>query len=85
MFYRTVFPLTGIMVVCFVLVGCGSDVFQGRLISIEGNRYTIRQSDGKDGRVWVDERTKKDHVKPGDDVRITATKDGHATNIQKMD
>lgn len=84
MFYRAICSLAAVMAVSLILFGCGSDVFQGRLVSIEGNRYTIRQSNGKDERVLVDERTKKQNVKPGDDVRITATKDRHATTIKKL-
>ena len=86
MFYRAVFRLAGIVVVSTVLVGCGGlNGIRGTLVAVEGDHYVLRDSRGLEWQVWADERTRRDRVTSGDEVRVYMAKDRHAAYIQKIE
>jgi hypothetical protein len=86
MAYATVSRFARLIVIGAVLTGCGGlNGIRGTLVSIEGNQYIIRDSRGEELRFLAVESTRKDDVLPGDEVRVYATKDGHAAYIQKLD
>jgi hypothetical protein len=78
-------PVTLGLMMLISLGGCGLDGVKGRVIRIEGQHYVVNSSGGEEKRIRVDERTRKDPVKPGDHVQVFVSKDGHAAFVQKLD
>lgn len=65
--------------------GCGLDGVSGRLMRIDGEYYVLKRTDGKEITLYVDHRTRKDQVAPGDYIYAYVTKDGHAEFIQRLE
>ena len=59
------------------------DTIKGTLMNIEGEYYSIKDSDGKEHKVHVDKSTKLDKVMPGDMVKAYVTDQGHTTTLQR--
>ena len=59
------------------------DTIKGTLMSVEGEYYSIKDTDGKVHRVHVDKSTKLDKVVPGDLVKAYVTDQGHTTTLQR--
>ena len=66
-------------------VGCGLDGIRGQLIQIDGNYFVLREPSGNERTLYMDERTHKDYVQPGDDVQVYLTKEGYAEFIQRLE
>ena len=66
-------------------VGCGLDGIRGQLIQIAGNYFVLREPSGNERTLYMDERTHKDYVQPGDDVQVYLTKEGYAEFIQRLE
>ena len=66
------------------LAGCGLDGMRGTVLAIEDNRYVIRDLSGQERLLSIDEHSRRDGVKPGDEVRVFVTEDGYAAYIQKI-
>lgn len=56
---------------------------KGALMNIEGQYYFIKDNDGKEKKVHVDESTKLDQVLPSDLVKAYVTDQGHVTTLQR--
>ena len=59
------------------------DAIKGTLTSIQGEYYSIRDTDGQQHRIHVDKSTKLDKVVPGDLVKAYVTDQGHTTTLQR--
>jgi exosome complex RNA-binding protein Csl4 len=59
------------------------DTIKGTLIGIEGEYFSIKDSDGKHYRIHVDKSTKLDAVRLGDLVKAYVTDQGHTTTLQR--
>ena len=59
------------------------DTIKGTLMSVEGEYYSIKDTDGKVHRVHVDKSTKLDKVVPGDLIKAYVTDQGHTTTLQR--
>ncbi len=59
------------------------DTVKGTLMNIEGEYYSIRDTDGVLHRIHVDKSTKLDKVLPGDMVKAYVTDQGHTTTLQR--
>src|SRR5690242_53540 len=59
------------------------DTIKGTLLKIEGEYYSIRDTDGIQHRIHVDKSTKLDKVLPGDLVKAYVTDQGHTTTLQR--
>jgi hypothetical protein len=56
---------------------------EGKLSKIEGDSYTIQDSNGQTTRLFVDDKTKKDvNLKLGDEVTAERTIQGYAKSIE---
>jgi hypothetical protein len=60
------------------------EAVKGRVVKAEGDYIWIREENGKEVRVHVDDRTKMDKVVPGDYAKAYITDSGHATTIQRI-
>ena len=45
----------------------------------------LREPSGNERTLYVDERTHKDSVHPGDDIQVYITKEGYAEFIQRLE
>jgi hypothetical protein len=61
------------------------DTVKGTLLKMDGEYYTIRDTDGKQIRIHVDPTTKMDKVMVGDQVKAYVTEEGHTTTLQRND
>lgn len=82
---KSMFNLAGIMTVGSLLVGCGLDGVRDTVKAIEENRYVIREISGNEWRTDIDEHSRLDEAKPGDEIRVFLTKDRYAAYIQKLE
>lgn len=58
---------------------------KGDLLRVDGEQYIVRDSDGKEVRLHVDQTTKMDKVIPGDKVKAYITDQGHVTTLQRLE
>lgn len=72
-------------VIALVGAGCGLDGVQGQLVRINGEHYVLREPNGRERALHMDSRTHKDVVRPGDEVQVYITKEGHAEFIQRLE
>ena len=59
------------------------DTIKGTLMSIQGEYYVIRDTDGVQHKIHVDKSTKLDKVVAGDMVKAYVTDQGHTTTLQR--
>ena len=59
------------------------DTIKGTLMQMDGEYYSIKDTDGKESRIHVDKSTKLDKVVVGDKVKAYITDRGHATTLQR--
>ena len=59
------------------------DTVKGTLMKMDGEYYSIKDTDGKETKVHVDKSTKLDKVVVGDKVKAYVTDKGHATTLQR--
>ena len=59
------------------------DTIKGTLMSIQGEYYVIRDTDGVQHKIHVDKSTKLDKVVAGDKVKAYVTDQGHTTTLQR--
>jgi hypothetical protein len=82
-----------------VFVGCGSsrdvkptlterlstETITGKLVRTDRDYYWLRDDQGRDFRIYIDDSTKMDKVVPGDMVKAYIEKGPHATTVQRID
>ncbi len=61
------------------------DAVTGTLMKIEGEYFSIKDSDGKQVKLHVDKSTKLDKVVEGDKVKAYMTDKGHVTTLQRLE
>ncbi|MGZ8364973.1 MAG: hypothetical protein ACXW38_00820 [Nitrospira sp.] len=61
------------------------DAVKGTLMKIDGEYYSIRNTDGDLVKVHVDKSTKLDKVVDGDMVKAYVTDKGHVTTLQRIE
>lgn len=59
------------------------DTVKGTLLSVDGEYYWVKDTDGKEIRLHVDASTKLDRVVKGDRVKAYITDKGHTTTLQR--
>ena len=59
------------------------DTIKGTLMKMDGEYYSIKDTDGKEIRIHVDKSTKLDKAVVGDKVKAYITDRGHATTLQR--
>ena len=59
------------------------DTIKGTLMKMDGEHYSIKDTDGKESKIHVDKSTKLDKVVVGDKVKAYITDRGHATTLQR--
>ena len=59
------------------------DTIKGILMKMEGEYYSIKDTDGKERKIHVDKSTKLDKVVVGDKVKAYITDQGHTTTLQR--
>jgi hypothetical protein len=59
------------------------DTIKGTLMKMDGEYYSIKDTDGKESRIHVDKSTKLDKAVVGDKVKAYITDRGHATTLQR--
>jgi hypothetical protein len=59
------------------------DTVKGTLMKMDGEYYSIKDTDGKESKIHVDKSTKLDKVVVGDKVKAYITDRGHATTLQR--
>ena len=59
------------------------DTIKGTLMKMDGEYYSIKDTDGKESKIHVDTSTKLDKVVVGDRVKAYITDRGHATTLQR--
>ena len=59
------------------------DTIKGTLMKMDGEYYSIKDTDGKESKIHVDKSTKLDKVVVGDKVKAYITDRGHATMLQR--
>jgi hypothetical protein len=57
------------------------DAIDGTLIKMDGEYYSIKDHDGVETRIHVDQSTKLDKVIIGDQVKAYVNDKGHATTL----
>jgi len=57
------------------------DTVKGTLMSMQGEYYSIKDTDGRETKVHVDKSTKLDKVMVGDKVKAYITDKGHTTTL----
>lgn len=60
------------------------DAIKGDVLSIEKNSLLIRDTDGKEVRLHIDNSTKMEKVMEGDHVKAHVTDQGHVTTLERM-
>jgi hypothetical protein len=76
---------TAIVSLSLFLSGCGLDGVRGTVISVDENRYLIRDYKGNLWNVHADDRSRRDRVQENDEVRVYIEQDGYAAFIQKLE
>ena len=61
------------------------DSIRGDVIRVGGEHVVIRDTNGKEVRLHVDQTTKMDKVLPGDRVKAYVTEGGHVTTLQRVE
>ena len=61
------------------------DTIKGTLMKMDGEQYSIKDTDGKETKIHVDTSTKLDKVVVGDKVKAYITDRGHATTLQRAE
>jgi hypothetical protein len=61
------------------------EAVKGKVTRVDGDYLWIKEDDGKEVRVHIDDRTKLDKVVAGDRAKAYINKDGHATTVQRLD
>jgi hypothetical protein len=61
------------------------DTVKGTLMKMDGEYYSIKDTDGKETKIHVDMSTKLDKVLVGDKVKAYVTDKGHATTLLRDD
>ena len=59
------------------------DTIKGTLMKMDGEYYSIKDTDGKESKIHVDKSTKLDKVVVGDKVKAYVTDKGHTTTLQR--
>ena len=59
------------------------DTIKGTLMKMDGEYYSIKDTDGKESKIHVDKSTKLDKVVVGDKVKAYITDKEHATTLQR--
>ncbi|MEP6959412.1 MAG: hypothetical protein ABI980_11845 [Nitrospirota bacterium] len=59
------------------------DTVKGTLMKMDGEYYSIKDTDGKETKLHVDKSTKLDKVVVGDKVKAYITDKGHTTTLQR--
>lgn len=59
------------------------DTIKGTLMKMDGEYYSIKDTDGKESKIHVDKSAKLDKVVVGDKVKAYITDRGHATTLQR--
>jgi hypothetical protein len=59
------------------------DAIKGTLMKMDGEYYSIKDTDGKETKIHVDMSTKLDKVLVGDKVKAYVTDKGHTTTLQR--
>src|SRR5262249_2616331 len=59
------------------------DTIKGTLMKVDGEYYSIKDTDGKETKIHVDMSTKLDKVLVGDKVKAYVTDKGHTTTLQR--
>ncbi len=59
------------------------DTIKGTLMRMDGEYYSIKDTDGKESKIHIDKSTKLDKVVVGDKVKAYITDRGHATTLQR--
>ena len=59
------------------------DTIKGTLMKMDGEYYSVKDTDGKESRIHVDKSTKLDKVVVGDKVKAYITDQGHTTTLQR--
>ncbi len=59
------------------------NTIKGTLMKMEGEYMWIKDTDGKESRIHVDNSTKLDKVVVGDTVKAYITDQGHTTTLQR--
>jgi hypothetical protein len=62
-----------------------NETVTGRLVKQDGDYYWLRDNDGREFRIYVDDDTKMDKIVPGDLVKAYIEKGPHATTVQRLD
>ena len=57
------------------------DTVKGTLMSMQGEYYSIKDTDGRETKVHVDKSTKLDKVMVGDKIKAYITDKGHTTTL----
>lgn len=79
------FRFTVIVSLSLILLSCGLSGVRGTVISVDENRYLIRDYSGKLWKVHADDKSHRDRVQADDEVRIYIGNDGYAAFIQKLE
>ena len=61
------------------------DAIKGTLMKIDGEYYSIKNTDGELVKLHVDKSTKLDKVVDGDMVKAYVTDKGHVTTLQRVE
>lgn len=59
------------------------DTVKGTLMRMDGEYFFVKDNDGKEIKLHVDNSTKLDKVVVGDKVKAYMTDQGHATTLQR--
>ena len=59
------------------------DTIKGTLMRMDGEYYSIKDTDGKESKIHIDKSTKLDKALVGDKVKAYITDRGHATTLQR--
>jgi hypothetical protein len=59
------------------------DTIKGTLMQMDGEYYSIKDTEGKESKIHIDKSTKLDKVVVGDKVNAYITDWGHATTLQR--
>jgi hypothetical protein len=59
------------------------DTVKGTLMRMDGEYFFIKDNDGKEIQLHVDQSTKLDKVMIGDKVKAYVTDQGHTTTLQR--
>jgi len=79
-----VLRLTMAIGMALAAIACGLDGVRGTVLAVGENQYLIRDDKGTIWKARVDDRSHRDPVQVGDEVRVYIAKDGHAAFVQKL-